>query len=74
MRPALESILSTPAAMQNMLDNEVAKEVISGVLNNPANPGYLPVSGEVWKVLKEKRNTQLLEIRAKRNFARVHTV
>lgn len=74
LRPTLETIVSTPAAMQSLNDHEAARKVADEVLEDSANPGYLPVSAEALKALREKRSTQLLQIRAKRRFARVHTV
>ena len=74
LRPALERILSTPAAVHSMNDDEATRKAANEVLADPGNPGYLPISAEVLKVLREKRSTQLLQIRAKRKFTRVHTV
>lgn len=74
LRPTLETIVSTPAAMQSLYDHEAMRKVADEVLEDSANPGYLPVSVEALKVLRQKRNTQLLQIRAKSKFARVHTV
>lgn len=74
LRPALRTILSTPAALQSMDDCEAARKAVNDVLNDPKNPGYLPVSAEVLEVLRQKRSTQLLQIRAKRKYARVYTV
>ena len=74
LRPSLETFVSTPAAMQSLNDHEAARKVANEVLEDSANPGYLPVSAEALKVLREKRSIQLLQIRAKRRFARVHTV
>jgi hypothetical protein len=74
LRPALEKIMSTPAAMQSMNDDEVTRQAANEILTDPGNPGYLPVSAEGLKVLREKRSTQLLQIKAKRKFARVYTV
>jgi hypothetical protein len=74
MKPALESILSAPAAMQSIIDHTTAMKVVDAILDDSANPGYLQVTAEILRVLREKRSTQLLPVRAKRNFARVHTV
>ena len=74
MKPALGSILSTPGAMHGIIENEEAVAAAVAVLEDPANPGYQPVSAEVLLVLKEKRSAHLLQIRAKKKFARVHTV
>lgn len=74
LRPVLQRILSTPAALHSINDDESARKAANEVLDDPANPGYLLVSAEGLKVLREKRSTHLLQIRAKRKFARVHTV
>lgn len=74
MKPALSGILSTPTVMQGLIKNDEAMAAAVAVLEDPANPGYQPVSAEALKILREKRSTQLLQIRAKRQFARVHTV
>jgi hypothetical protein len=74
LRPTLQRILSTAAAVQSMDDCEAARKAVNDVLDDPENPGYLPVSAEVLQVLREKRSTQLLQIRAKRKYARVYTV
>lgn len=74
MRPALESISSNEVTMQKKIDDEAARKGAAEILENTINPGCLPVSAEVLRVLREKRSTQLLQIRAKRKFTRVYTV
>jgi hypothetical protein len=74
MKPVLGAILSTPAAMQGIIENDAAMAAAVAVLGDPANPGYQPGSAEALLVLRKKRSAHLLQIRARRKFARVHTV
>ena len=74
LKPALESILESPTALQSMIEDQEATKAVDTVLLDPANPGYQPVSAEILQVLRERRSTQLLQIRAKRKFRREHTV